>query len=159
MTGKIFVDTNVLVYAYDRTAAEVQEIARTELRELWESRRGRLSTQVLTEFFMFLTKAITKPIPAREAREIIRPYTHWVESSAGGQTAVRASEIAELWAIPFWDAMVVASAEEVGARQLLTGAAVAGRTIAGIEIINPFSEVLELMNDVSIRAATAGERN
>ncbi len=158
MTGKVFVDTNVLVYAYDRTAGEVREIARAELNKLWENRWGRLSTQVLTEFFMFLTKAITKPIPAREAREIIRPYTHWVESAASGQTAVRASEIAELWDIPFWDAMVVASAEEVGASQLLTGAAVAGRTIAGIEIVNPFSEVLELLNDVAIRAAAAGGR-
>jgi predicted nucleic acid-binding protein len=155
MTGKVFVDTNVLVYAYDRTAGEVRDIARSELNGLWESRRGRLSTQVLAEFFMFLTRAITKPIPPREAREIIRPYTHWVESVTSGQTAIRASEIAELWAIPFWDAMVVASAEEVGARQLLTAAAVAGRTIAGIEIVNPFSETLELLNDVATRAAGA----
>ncbi len=140
MTGKTFVDTSILIYAYDNTAGSLHDIAVRTMTELWQSRRGRLSPHILTEFFVFLTRAIRKPIPAREAREMIRPYMHWVETPLSGVAVVRASEIAELWGISFWDAMVVASAEEVGARQILTAEAVSNRAIAGIDIVNPFRE-------------------
>jgi predicted nucleic acid-binding protein len=69
----------------------------------------------------------------------VRDYAVWIESSVTAATIVRASEIGEIWRVSFWDAMILAAGEQSGAEQLLTEDLNAGETIAGIEIVNPFS--------------------
>lgn len=70
MTGDpTFVDTNVLVYAYDADAGAKHEIARSRLRVLWEDESGLLSTQVLQEFYVTVTRKLSQPMRRRKARE------------------------------------------------------------------------------------------
>ena len=139
MIVKTFVDSNVLIYAHDADAGSKQRIAADRLRTLWESGAGLLSTQVLQEFYVNVTRKIASPLAASIAREVVRDYAAWIESSVTAATIVRASEISEVWRVSFWDAMILAAGEQSGAEQLLTEDLNAGEKIAGIEIVNPFS--------------------
>jgi predicted nucleic acid-binding protein len=139
MIAKTFVDSNVLIYAHDADAGSKQRIAADRLGNLWESGAGLLSTQVLQEFYVNVTREIVSPLAAAAAREVVRDYAAWIESSVTAATIVRASEISEVWRISFWDAMILAAGEQSGAEQLLTEDLNAGEKIAGIEIVNPFS--------------------
>ena len=87
---------------------------------------------------MNVTRKIGIPLATIVAREVVRDYAAWVESSITAATIVRASEISEVWQISFWDAMILAAAEQSGAERLLTEDLNAGEKIAGIEIVNPF---------------------
>ncbi len=69
-----FIDTNVLVYAYDLTAGKKHERVREIMEKLWESGEGVLSTQVLQEFYATVTGKIPQPIAPRRARAIIRDF-------------------------------------------------------------------------------------
>jgi len=136
---KTFVDSNVQIYAHDADAGSKQRIAAEQPRKLWESGAGLLSTQVLQEFYVNVTRKIASPVAASAAREVVRDYAAWIESSVTAATIVRASEIGEVWRISFWDAMILAAAEQSGAGRLPTEDLNAGEKIAGIEIVNPFS--------------------
>jgi predicted nucleic acid-binding protein len=138
MTAKVFVDSNVLIYAHDSDAGAKQQRAAEGLKKLWDNGQGRLSTQVLQEFYVNATQKIKKPLTRSLAREIIRNYGLWVESAITASTVVRASEIAEAWKISFGDGMILAAAEQDGARELLSEDLNHGQVIAGIRILNPF---------------------
>ena len=134
----VFVDTNILIYAHDLDAGARQEVAAQVLTELWDSRTGRLSTQVLQEFFVNVTQKIRKPLSRSQGREVIHNYSAWVQTLITPATIGRASEIGELWQLSFWDGMIVAAAEQTGARQLLSEYMNAGQVISGIRVVNPF---------------------
>jgi predicted nucleic acid-binding protein len=136
MTGKHFVDSNILVYAHD--AGERQRRAAEVLAELWESRAGVLSTQVLQEFYVNVTRKIKTPLSPAVAREVVRDYAHWVESPLTPATIIRGSEICEIWQLSFWDGMILAAAEQSEASRLLTEDLSHGMQVAGIDIVNPF---------------------
>ena len=138
MTAKVFVDSNVLIYAHDLDAGARQQRAAECLRRLWESRAGRLSTQVLQEFYVNVTQKIKAPLSKGAAREIVRSYQPWVHVPITPATVVRASEISEIWQLSFWDGMILASAEQHGVSELLTEDLNHGQIIAGVKIINPF---------------------
>ena len=138
MTGKIFVDSNVLIYAHDEDAGVRQRRAAEWLEKLWESRTGCLSTQVMQEFYVNVTQKIKTRLSPGAAREILRNYTPWVHAPLTALTVLRASEIAEVWKLSFWDSMIVAAAEQEGAGELLTEDMNPGQVIAGVKILNPF---------------------
>lgn len=138
MTGKVFVDSNVLIYAHDGDAGLKQKRAAERLDGLWDNGCGRLSTQVLQEFYTNVTRKIKRPLARSVAREVIRNYGIWVESAITPSTVVRASEISETWTISFWDSMILAAAEQDGADELLTEDLNHGQVIAGIRVVNPF---------------------
>jgi predicted nucleic acid-binding protein len=140
MTARTFVDSNILIYAHDADAGSKQQRAAAQLTELWTSGAGQLSTQVLQEFYVNVTRKIRLPLTASVAREVVRDYAVWIQSAITATTIVRASEIGEIWQISFWDAMILAAAEQSGAERLLTEDLNAGQKIAGIEIVSPFSE-------------------
>lgn len=73
----VFVDTNVLVYAHDRSAGERRERAANLLAELWTSGQGRLSVQVLQEFYVCVTRKIPKPLDTDRARAIVADLALW----------------------------------------------------------------------------------
>ena len=138
MTGKVFIDSNVLVYAHDLDAGSKQAQAAAWLKRLWNAALGRLSTQVLQEFYVNVTRKIKRPLDPGQAREVVRSYSLWVESFLTPGTVIRASEISEAWQLSFWDGMIVAAAEQDGASELLSEGFVHGRVIAGVRVRNPF---------------------
>lgn len=137
MTALRFVDTNILLYAYDRDAGGKHERARQILIDLWQADEGCLSTQVLQEFFVNVTKKIPQPISTAMAREIMRTYLPWVRVATDGEMAIRAAEIADTWQTSFWDGMIIAAAERTGATELLSEDLQSGQRIAGLLVTNP----------------------
>lgn len=133
----VFVDTNILIYAHDRDAGVRWQRASQVMGELWEARSGRVSVQVLQEFFAVATGKLKSTIGVATAREVIRNYSPWVTAPTGVDTVLRATEIAEIAQISFWDGMIVAAAERSGARKLYTEDLSDGQVIAGIRVINP----------------------
>ena len=85
-----FVDTNILVYAHDVTAGDKHSRARALVEELWDTRQGCLSVQVLQEFFVTTTRKIPKPLEAPAAAQIIDDLAHW-HVHAPADTDVRAA--------------------------------------------------------------------
>jgi predicted nucleic acid-binding protein len=138
MTGPVFVDSNVLVYAHDLDAGAKRAAAAALLERLWETQNGVLSVQVLQEFYVNVTRKLAQPVPLAKAREVLRLYRSWIRHETTADTVLRATEISELAQLSFWDGLIVASAEEAGCVELLTEGLAHGQTIAGTRIVNPF---------------------
>lgn len=139
MSGVAFVDSNILIYAHDADAGVKRERAVSKLRQLWDAGTGRLSVQVLQEFYVNATQKLATPVARSTAREVIKTYGVWVRHATTAETVTRAAELAELARISFWDALIVASAEEVDAEELLSEDLNDGQAIAGMRIVNPLA--------------------
>lgn len=133
-----FVDTNVLIYAFDAHDEQRSGIARTVLAELWKSGRGALSTQVLQEFYAVATKKLRPPLPAADARRVVADYAEWVAVETTPQLIVSASLLAEQHTVAFWDALIIEAALLSGARRLISDDLQDGRRFASLEVHNPF---------------------
>lgn len=137
MTEKLFVDSNILVYAYDADSGAKQKVAEKLLRDLWPKRAGALSPQVLQEFYVTVTRKIRFPLPTETARRLVDRYAVWsVDTSAAH--VLSAFRIEDEAHISFWDALFVASAVRAGAARIVTEDLQAGQLIAGVRIENPF---------------------
>ncbi|MGA9389054.1 MAG: PIN domain-containing protein [Candidatus Sulfotelmatobacter sp.] len=138
MSDKTFVDTNVLIYAHDVDAKAKHEKAKNILRELWTHRTGALSTQVLQEFYVNVTRKIAKPLSKVEARLIVNSYSIWCSETTPAEIAA-AFRIEDESRIGFWDALIVASAVKSGATRIFSEDLNAQQKIAGIRVENPFT--------------------
>lgn len=138
MSAKSFVDTNVLIYAHDVDAKAKHDIAKRVLHELWSDRAGVLSTQVLQEFYVNVTRKISRPISKEAARLVVGTYTIWCVDTTPTEIS-SAFRIEDESRIGFWDALIVASAIKSGSKRILSEDFNAGQTIAGVRIENPFA--------------------
>jgi len=137
MSGKTFVDSNVLIYAHDLDAVAKNGIAKAALGELWSERAGVLSMQVLQEFYMNVTRKIASPLSKDSARNVVNAYSIWCIETTPAEIA-SAFRIEDESRIGFWDALIVASAVKSGAVRILSEDLNAGQRIAGVLIENPF---------------------
>jgi predicted nucleic acid-binding protein len=140
MNARTFVDTNVLIYAYDVDARRKHEIAKGILRNLWGQRAGAVSTQVLQEFYMNVTSKIATPLPKAAARAVIDNYVVWCIDTTAAEIST-AFRIEDQACIGFWDALIIAAARKAGADRVLSENLNAGQTILGVRVENPFSEL------------------
>jgi predicted nucleic acid-binding protein len=108
------------------------------LEDMWDNRKGVLSTRVLQEFYMIVIKKIDGPISYLEAREIIRSYAGWEVKEDTSQLIIRASEIEERHHTSFLDALVVVAAYEAKVDKILTEDLNPGQVVGGILVENPF---------------------
>jgi len=138
MSGKTFVDTNILIYAHDVDAGPKQRIAELALRELWNDQTGVLSPQVLQEFYVNATRKGLRPLLRNEARAVVATYSAWCIdiSQADLFTAFRMEDVVK---ISFWDALIISAAVKAGATTLLSEDLNAGQEIAGVRVVNPFA--------------------
>jgi predicted nucleic acid-binding protein len=139
MSDVVFVDSNILIYAHDADAGPKRDRAVEKLRELWDSGTGRLSVQVLQEFYVNVTKKLATPVSRSTAREIVSSYGAWVREPTTPATVIRAIDIAEMAQLMFWDALIVACAEEMQATQIYSEDLNAGQTIVGVKVVNPLA--------------------
>jgi predicted nucleic acid-binding protein len=138
MSAKTFVDTNVLIYAHDADAGMKHETAKAVLRDLWGRRAGVLSTQILQEFYVNVTRKIAAPLPKPVARAVVDSYMVWCIDTTAAEISA-AFRIEDEAGIGFWDALIVAAARKAGAARILSEDLNPGRIIAGVRIENPFS--------------------
>lgn len=134
-----FVDTNILLYAYDVHAVDRHARARELVGRLGRERRGALSVQVLQEFYVNATRRIVVPLNPEQALDRLRVLSRWRAHSPLPHDVLAAVAISSEHQLSFWDAMVVRSASELGCRRLWTEDLNTGQTIAGVTITNPFA--------------------
>jgi predicted nucleic acid-binding protein len=137
MTALIFVDTNVLIYAADAKAERKKHEAAVLWRsELWKSRRGRISFQVLQEFY---AKVVHKQPGARqEVRAEIRDLLAWRPVAIDAEILERGWRYQDRYQLSFWDALIVSAAKSASCRYLLTEDLQAGQELDGVVVIDPF---------------------
>jgi predicted nucleic acid-binding protein len=133
---KVFVDSNVLLYAVDRRIPEKRDPSLAWVEHLWSRNAGRISWQVLAEFY---SNAIRKLNVSRdEARSVVRVYGEWNPIAPNSRMIERAWHWCDHAQINFWDALILAAAEQAGCRWLLSEDFQAGQTFASVTIVNPF---------------------
>ena len=135
---KVFLDTNIIIYAYDVSAKKKQEIAKKIMIDLWDSGLGLISTQVLQEFFINVTRKIPKPLDVNLAKEIVEDLLKWDIVVNDGESILEAIEIHLQHKYSFWDSMIIQAAIRSGAALLLTEDLPDGKIIHGVTIKNPF---------------------
>jgi predicted nucleic acid-binding protein len=134
-----FVDTNVLVYAYDRSAGKKHEQARALLAELWASGNGRLSIQVLQEFYVVISRKIGKPLSPENAAQIVADLGTWEHHAPGLQDLQDAIRLQTRYQLSFWDAMIVASAQHLRCPLLWSEDLNDGQRFGDVLVKNPFA--------------------
>jgi predicted nucleic acid-binding protein len=138
-TGSLlFVDTNILVYAYDRSAGEKHSTARQILEQCWENQNGCASIQVLQEFYVTVTRKIPTPIDPMMARRILADLAVWRFHSPEANDLLQAIDLQRDHQLSFWDAMIVQSARSLGCQRLLSEDLRHGMAYSGVRAINPF---------------------
>ncbi len=139
MTGDVFVDTNVLVYTRDASEPVKQPLAAAWMTYLWQSRRGRLSIQVLNEYYYTVTRKLRPGLGAAEARQDVRDLTAW------GPLPLRVATLQGAWllqdrhALSLWDALIIAAAQAGQCRYVLSEDLQDGQNLAGVVVLNPFT--------------------
>jgi predicted nucleic acid-binding protein len=135
---RTFVDTNIVLYAYDQREPEKSTIARAILSDLWRTREGQLSTQVLQELYVNLTRKLRSVVPRSKARALVGRYGRWPVHTITTGDILEATELEQRHSLSFWDALIVVAAARSGAELILSEDLQHGRTIAGVRIENPF---------------------
>jgi predicted nucleic acid-binding protein len=141
----VFVDTNVLIYADDTRSPEKRERARGWLDALWAQRRGRLSTQVLNEYYVNVTRKLRPGLPQGDARAKVRRFQLWQPWQIDHQTVESAWGIEARFGFSYWDSLIVAAAAQSGCAYVLSEDMQHGQQVDAVQIINPFlTQISEL---------------
>ncbi|MEE9327858.1 MAG: PIN domain-containing protein [Cocleimonas sp.] len=138
MSDKVFFDTNVLVYAFDKSEPEKGAIAKRLIREYGSEGNLVLSTQVLQEFYVTVTKVKKKMLTKEKAEEIVNDFAEFPLIQAGKAIVSRAMKRHQGGAFSFWDALIVEAALQSGCSKLLTEDMQDGLIIDSMVISNPF---------------------
>lgn len=139
MSDRYFVDTNILMYAHDAAAGAKHERAKRVVQELWRDRSGAVSTQVLQELCVNLRRKTARPPDAKSTREIVTDYLTWHVVVNGGSSILDALEIEERYKVSFWDALVIAAAQECGANVLYSEDLSDGQIYGSVRVVNPLA--------------------
>jgi predicted nucleic acid-binding protein len=136
MSDRVFVDTNIFVYADDRAARTKRVRARAVLSELIRTRRAVVSTQVMQEYFAAAIKKLG--LSHERARIRVERLNRLDVVLIRPELILGAIDLCRLHALSFWDALVVRSASAAGCGRLLSEDLQDGQTIDGVRIENPF---------------------
>jgi len=135
-----FVDTNVLVYAFDRTDSNKKQTAQKLITHLGDKDLLRLSTQVLQELFVTLTRKVKQRCSSQEAIEILDHLAVWPLVQIDYSAIKAAASVSDEARISFWDALVVVAAARSGASILYTEDLNDGQELLGVKVRNPFAD-------------------
>jgi len=138
---KTFVDTNILVYAYDRGAGDKYTKARRTVAELWEDGSGVLSTQVLQEFYINVRRKARRPISISSARSLVADYMAWDPIVNDGTSILEAMEAERHFKISFWDALIIVAAQKGRAEVILSEDFSHEQIFGSVRVLNPFLAV------------------
>jgi len=139
MTALVFVDTNVLVYARDRTDHEKHSQALEWIVALWQERAGRLSWQVLQEYYVTVTRKLDPPRPRADARDDITSLASWRPIPIGIETVDAAWAVEDRFGLSWWDALIVATAQAGGCDYLLSEDLQDGQRFDSVTVVSPFT--------------------
>lgn len=134
----VFADTNLLVYSRDASEPEKQPVAADWMRALWQSREGRVSIQVLHEYYVSVTRKLDPGLAREQARRDIRALMAWRPLRLESDLLESAWELEDRFGFSLWDALIVAAARRLGCRHLLTEDLQDGQDLDGLLVVDPF---------------------
>ncbi len=139
MRARILLDTNVLVYAYDRREPHKRDAALALARALAHTGEVAVTTQVLSELFWIISRRIPDPLPTEDAaRSVRRHAATWRVLDVTAGTVAEALRGAAQHGLPYWDALIWAAARLGGIAVVLSEDFQDGREIEGVTFHNPF---------------------
>ncbi|HEX4960641.1 MAG TPA: PIN domain-containing protein [Thermoanaerobaculia bacterium] len=138
MTALVFVDTNVLLYRHDRDRPDKQSAAELWMAHLWRTRSGRVSVQVLQEFYVNVTQKLKPGLDRQSARQEVRELTTWHPILLDSRVVSEAWELQDRYDLSFWDCLIAAAARIAGCRFLLTEDLQHDQDLNGVRVLNPF---------------------
>jgi len=135
MSVDIFIDTNILVYAYDKDAGEKHARAATLIEGFWQRReRPSLSVQVLQELHVNLLR---KGIEVERSAQIVSRYLSWRVVDNTGHLLRQAFTEQQRWKISFWDSLILAAARRSGVSTLWSEDLNDDQDYGGLSVVNP----------------------
>lgn len=137
MSAKAFLDSNVLVYAQDAGSPDKQRRSRELVARLAATGDGVISTQVMQEFFVSVTRKLG--VPPLAAKGILKTFTVFEVVTAGPELIHEAIDCAVLNVLSFWDALILAAAASAGCGIVYSEDLNPGQTIMGVKVQNPFA--------------------
>lgn len=133
-----FLDTNILIYAFDTSTGEKHQKASKLLEELWAEENGCISIQVLQEFYVNVTRKALQALEPAQAVTIIRDLSNWKVHRPVTEDVLAAISIQQKYQISFWDAMIIRSAKESNCKILYSEDLSNGQNYSGVKVFNPF---------------------
>jgi predicted nucleic acid-binding protein len=137
MSDRFFVDTNILMYAHDSAAGEKHARAKALVEDLWETRSGVVSTQVLQELAVNLRRKAKKPLDAQATRGVVSDYLAWQVVVNTGDSILEALDLESRYQVSFWDALVIQAAQAGGAEILYSEDLSDGQRYGSVLVSNP----------------------
>ncbi len=137
MNDRAFFDTNILVYLFDKREAQKRTIVGELLGRYFSKERGVLSTQVLQEFFVNVTRKAAQ-LSSSEATAVVANFLRMEVVVVTGAHLLDAIAIHERYQLSFWDGLILAAAKSSGASVLFTEDLSHGRVYDGVRVENPF---------------------
>jgi len=139
MNGRFFVDTNLLVYSRDVSEGTKMRSGQAWLERLWDAQSGRISTQVLSEYFVTVTRKLSPGLTEGEAWSDIEALMIWRPISIDNVLLRSTRHIQQRFGFSWWDSMIVAAAQASGCTYLLTEDLQDGQSLEGLTIVDPFA--------------------
>jgi len=136
MPGRVFLDANVLVHAQDAGAAKKQRVSREIIARLSASDDGVISTQVLQEFYVAVTRKLG--VPPLAAKGILKTFAVFETVQVSPALIQEAVDCSILNQLSFWDALILAAAAAAGCGVVLSEDLKPGQEILGVKVQNPF---------------------
>jgi predicted nucleic acid-binding protein len=138
MSDLVLVDTNVLLYEHDARDRTKQQRARAWMAHLWTSKRGRISFQVLNEFYVNATQKLKPGLAPKRAREVVKALLAWEPFTFDGPTIEAAWNVQDRYRLSLWDALIVSAAQIGDCRYLLSEDLQHGQDFGGVKVVDPF---------------------
>lgn len=136
--GKVFLDSNVLIYGEDSTIPAKRDRARGLTLDLMRSKRGVISAQVLGEFFVTVTRTIRNPLTDAQAVLCIRDFSNLLVAPLDLGTVQLALGFKASHQVSYWDALILASALEAGCSVVYSEDLTHDQDYGGGRVVNPF---------------------
>jgi predicted nucleic acid-binding protein len=144
--SRFLVDTNILIYSEDGSDPVKRDQALDWLSVLWKRGSGRVSRQVLNEFYVNVTRKLRRPMSPSEARAEVRRYEVWQPWPIDHATVETAWAIESRYGLHYWDSLIVASAQHMGCRYILSENMAHQQQYGEVTVIDPFRSSVELLD-------------
>jgi predicted nucleic acid-binding protein len=158
MSELTFVDANILVYARDSGQALKQSTAMQHLHRLWQDRTGRISVQVLSEYYVTLTRKLKPGTKSDDAWDDVLALMSWEPQPIDCEVLKLAREIERRYLTSWWDATIIAAAEMQSCAILLSEDFQQGMVFGQVSVHNPFVPRVEDISN-AYQAPTANSRH
>jgi predicted nucleic acid-binding protein len=150
MSANTFVDTNVLVYVRDASEPRKQKLAEAWMHYLWQTRTGRLSFQVLQEFYVTVTEKLSPGLTAAKAKEDVQSLFTWAPTLIDPPVMEGAWRIQSRFKLAWRDCLIVSAARQSGCSYLLTEDLQEGQDFEGVYVVSPFAQTpANVFNDTA----------